>query len=131
MSVCDPIADMLTRIRNAYMAGHDVVALPHSKLKAEIARILKKEGYLADYVVEGAKRKEIRLYLKYIGERQPAITGIERRSRPGLRVYANADETPRVLGGMGIAIMSTPQGVMTAADAKKQRVGGEIVCAVW
>ena len=137
MSVSDPIGDMLTRIRNAVMAGHPTVAMPSSKLKVSIAKILKDEGYIAGYeVVDGkaANSKVLRLRLKYIGERrsrQPVITGLERVSRPGRRVYTGKQEIPWVLSGIGVAIMSTPKGVMTGRRARKLGVGGEVLCKVW
>jgi len=137
MSVNDPIADMLTRIRNAVMAGHLMVALPSSKLKVAIARILKDEGFITSFEVVDGKttgQKFLRIRLKYIGERRerkPVITGLERISRPGRRVYTNKREIPWVLSGMGIAIISTPKGVMTGQRARQLGVGGEILCKVW
>jgi small subunit ribosomal protein S8 len=138
MSVSDPIADMLTRIRNAVMTGHTTVALPNSKIKVAIAQILKDEGYISGYeVVEDSKcpaQKVLRLRLKYIGERRErhsVITGLERISRPGNRVYTGKKEVPWVLSGMGIAIISTPKGVMTGQRARQLGVGGEIICKVW
>ena len=133
----DPIADMLTRIRNAQMAGHAQVAMPSSNIKKEIARILKEEGFIEDYeVIEGEKPSQITLQIKikYSGERRsrkPVITGIERVSRPGRRVYTRHDEIPWVLSGMGISILSTPKGVMTGQRARQEGVGGEILCKVW
>ncbi len=138
MTITDPIADMLTRIRNGAMAGLSTVAMPHSKLKAEVARILVEEGYLADYeVLEGKNEthKVLQVKLKYIGERRqrrPLITGLQRVSSPGCRVYTSKkDIPPWVLSGIGIAILSTPKGVMTGARARKLGVGGEILCEVW
>ena len=137
MSVSDPIADMLTRIRNAVMAGHTVTAMPSSKIKADIARILKDEGFIKSYqIVDGEKpgHKVLRIRLKYVGERRErrsVLTGLERVSRPGRRVYTGKREIPWVLSGMGIAILSTPAGVMTGQQARKLGVGGEIVCKVW
>lgn len=131
MSLSDPVSDMLTRIRNAHMAGHDVVEVRHSGLKEEIARVLKKEGYVNDYVVEGGTQKVLRVYLKYAEGREAAIRGIKRESRPGLRRYAGRGETPLVLSGLGTAILSTSQGVMTAREANKRGVGGEVMCTVW
>mgnify|MGYP000873907258 CR=1 FL=1 len=137
MSVNDPIADMLTRIRNGVMASQSVVAMPHSNIKAEIARILKEEGFVEGYeVVDGEKptMKTLRVKLKYVGERRqrtPVITGLERISRPGRRVYTHKSEIPWVLAGMGIAILSTPKGVMTGQRARQLGVGGEILCKVW
>jgi len=137
MSVNDPIADMLTRIRNAVIAGHTVTAMPSSKMKADIARILKEEGFIKSYqVVDGEKpdRQILRIRLKYIGERRerkPILTGIERVSRPGRRIYTGKRDIPWVLSGMGVAILSTPKGIMTGKQARKLGVGGEVVCKVW
>ena len=130
MSWSDPIADMITRIRNAHMAGRDMVEMPHSKLKGEITRVLKKEGFIADYTVEGDGRL-LRLYLKYTDDREPVIRGIKRDSRPGLRHYVSAQDIPRVLGGLGVNILTTSIGVMTGVEARNQNVGGELVCSVW
>ena len=133
----DPIADMLTRIRNAQMAGHAAVAMPSSNIKKEIARILKEEGFIENFeVTEGEKRSQttLTIKIKYAGERRsrkPVITGIERVSRPGRRVYTRHDEIPWVLSGMGISILSTPKGVMTGQRARQEGVGGEILCKVW
>jgi small subunit ribosomal protein S8 len=126
----DPIADMLTRIRNANQALLSDVELSHSKLKESIAQLLKREGYIADCAVEGKAIKKLKLKLKYQG-RRGVIAGLRRASTPGLRRYVSATEIPRVLGGMGTVIMSTPKGVMTGFEAKKQNVGGELVCYVW
>jgi small subunit ribosomal protein S8 len=137
MMVSDPIADMLTRIRNAVMVGHPAVALPNSKMKTAIAKILKEEGYISGYeVVDGTipAQKILRIRLKYMGERRerrPVITQLERVSRPGRRVYAGKDDIPWVLSGMGIAILSTPKGVMTGARARQMGVGGEVICKIW
>jgi small subunit ribosomal protein S8 len=137
MNVTDPISDMLTRIRNAMMAGHTVVALPSSKIKESIAKILQEEGYIANFeLVDGkvAGSKVLRIQLKYIGERRerkPVITGMERVSRPGRRVYTGKQEIPWVLSGIGIAILSTPKGVMTGQRARQLGVGGEVLCKVW
>jgi small subunit ribosomal protein S8 len=137
MSITDPIADMLTRIRNAAMMGHPVVAMPSSKLKVEIARILKEEGYLEGYdAADGEKPGQpvLRLKIKYLGERRerkPVITGLERISRPGRRVYTRKQDIPWVLSGIGIAILSTPKGVMTGQRARQLNVGGELICKVW
>ncbi len=137
MSVSDPIADMLTRIRNAVMTGQTMTAMPHSKVKLEIAKILKAEGYLEGYeVAEGERpsQKVLRLKIKYVGERRqrrPVITGLERVSRPGRRVYTKKQDIPWVLSGMGIAILSTPKGIMTGQRARQLGVGGEILCKVW
>lgn len=126
----DPIADFLTRLRNANRALLPAVEVPHSRLKEGIARILQREGYLADCAVEGAKLKKLRIRLKYNG-RQGVIAGLRRVSRPGLRCYAGADEIPRVLGGLGVAVLSTSRGVMTGTEARKQKLGGEVLCYVW
>ncbi len=128
----DPIADMLTRVRNALGARHAKVDVPASRLKMEIARILKEEGYILNFkVVEDGSRKSIRLYLKYTPGNQPVIARIERVSRPGCRVYVGSKEVPRVLGGMGVNILTTPRGVMTGSTARKEGVGGEVLCQVW
>jgi small subunit ribosomal protein S8 len=126
----DPISDMLTRIRNAGLALRPVVELPHSRLKENIAHILKKEGYLADVAVEGSAAKKIKLKLKFQGKKS-VIEGIRRISKPGLRHYVGADEIPRVLGGMGVAVISTPEGVMTGVQARRKNLGGEVLCYVW
>lgn len=126
----DPIADMLTRIRNAGMARHTSVAMPHSRMKESIARILKDEGYIADIAVEGDKLKTLKLGLKYQG-RKSVIEGLRQISTPGLRRYVGAGSIPRVLGGLGTAILSTPRGVLSGSEARKQGVGGELVCYVW
>jgi len=126
----DPVSDLLTRIRNAGMARHPKVAIPHSKLKASVAMILKSEGYVSDVSVEGANPKQIVVALKYNG-RQPVIVGLRQISTPGLRRYVRSTEIPRVLGGMGVAIVSTPKGVMTGSEARKANLGGELVCYVW
>jgi small subunit ribosomal protein S8 len=137
MSVSDPIGDMLTRVRNASMIGHSVVIMPSSGLKVAIANILKDEGYIQDFEVtqeEGRVHVTLRLWLKYVGDRRhrvPAITGIKRVSKPGCRVYTSKVEVPRVLSGMGIAILSTPKGVITGQQAKRLGVGGEVLCHVW
>jgi len=132
MTVSDPIADMLTRIRNAVMAGHDFVLVPTSKMKLAIARILKAEGFISDYeVLKGKPHRVIKIYLKYGDKNRPVVTGLERVSKPGLRVYSQRKEIPRVFGGLGIAIVSTPKGVMTGHQAWRQGVGGELLCYVW
>ena len=137
MSVSDPISDMLTRIRNVAISNGTVASMPSSKIKAEIARILTEEGYVDSYeVVDGSKsyQKILRIRLKYIGERRnrrPLITGLERVSRPGRRVYTKKTDIPWVLSGIGVAIVSTPKGVMTGQRARKMGVGGEILCKVW
>jgi small subunit ribosomal protein S8 len=128
----DPIADMLTRVRNALSARHAKVDVPASRLKTELARIFKEEGYILNYKLteEGAK-KYIRLYLKYTPQNTSVITQIQRVSRPGCRVYAASKEIPRVLGGLGINILTTPKGIMTGAAARKEGVGGEVLCQIW
>jgi small subunit ribosomal protein S8 len=126
----DPVADMLTRLRNANSALLTDVEINHSKLKESIASLLKREGYLADYSVEGKTAKKLKMKLKYNG-RKGVIAGLKRISKPGLRRYVGATEIPRVLNGMGISIVSTPRGVMTGTDARKQNVGGELVAFVW
>ncbi len=137
MNMNDPIADMLTRIRNAILVGHTSVAMPSSKMKVAIAKILKEEGFITSYeVVEGKTpaQKVLRVRLKYVGERRerrPVITGLERVSRPGRRVYTGKQEIPWVLSGMGIAILSTPKGVMTGQRARQLGVGGEVLCKIW
>ena len=133
MSMTDPIADMLTRIRNGIQARHDRVELPSSKLKVEIARILKSEGFISNFkLVEESKTQPVlRLYLKYSDDGEPVIHGIERISRPGRRVYRNKQEIPSVLGGLGLAIVSTSRGVLAGHEAVKNGVGGEVLCQVW
>ncbi|HEY5573365.1 MAG TPA: 30S ribosomal protein S8 [Anaerolineales bacterium] len=137
MAVNDPISDMLTRIRNAIIAGHTLVAMPSSKMKESIARILREEGFIGGYeVVDGPRPgiKILRVRLKYVGERRhrrPVITGLERISRPGRRIYTGKGDIPWVLSGMGIAILTTPRGVMTGAQARQMGVGGEVICKVW
>ncbi len=132
MTMTDPIADMLTRIRNGSMVRHDVVDMPGSKEKLAIAKILKDEGYIRDFQwVEDGKQGIIRVYLKYGPNREKVITGLKRISKPGLRVYVKRDQLPRVLGGLGIAIVSTSGGVMTDREARQQGVGGEVLCYVW
>ncbi len=130
--VTDPIADMLTRIRNAVAVGHERVAMPASKLKVNIARILADEGFIDRYELsENGHRSELELVLRYAERRRPVILGLKRVSRPGHRVYAGADELPRVQGGLGVAVVSTSQGLMPDREARKRRLGGEIVCEVW
>jgi small subunit ribosomal protein S8 len=137
MSVTDPIADMLTRIRNAINVGHPSVAMPSSNLKTAIAKILKEEGFITGFEVvdgPGPGQKTLRVRLKYIGERRQrrsVITGLERISRPGRRVYTGKKEIPWVISGMGVAILSTPKGVMTGQRARQLGVGGEVLCKVW
>jgi small subunit ribosomal protein S8 len=128
----DPIADMLTRLRNANSAYHDRVSMPHSKLKASIAEILQKEGYIASYAVEDAEvGKSLVIELKYGRNRERSIAGLRRVSKPGLRVYAKSTSLPRVLGGLGVAIISTSQGLLTDKQANKNGVGGEVLAYVW
>jgi len=132
MSTSDPIADMLTRIRNAQAARHPKVDVPASKLKMEIARILKEEGFIANFkLAEDGAKKSIRIYLKYTPGNVPLISRIERVSRPGCRVYVGSHDVPKVLGGLGINILTTPRGVMTGSTARKERVGGEVLCQLW
>lgn len=130
--ISDPIADMLTRVRNALAARHQKVDVPASKLKTEIARILKDEGYILNYkIVDDSNHKAIRVYLKYTPANQPVISHMVRLSRPGCRVYVGSKEIPKVLGGLGINIVTTPKGVMTGKTAHKEGVGGELLCEVW
>lgn len=132
MSFNDPVADMLTRVRNGSSAAKEVVEMPHSRLKNEIARILKKEGYIRDYSTENEGGKKIlRIFLKYTVDQTPAIACIQRVSKPGLRKFVGSADIPRVLGGMGIAIISTSSGILTDKQARKAHVGGEILCSVW
>jgi small subunit ribosomal protein S8 len=132
MTMTDPVADMLTRIRNANVAYKEEIAMPSSRLKANIADILKREGYIRDYAVDPTKPQEtLRLALKYSRERERSLSGVRRVSKPGLRVYAKRDEVPRVLGGLGIAIISTSAGLMTDREARKAGVGGEVLAYVW
>jgi small subunit ribosomal protein S8 len=134
MTMTDPIADMLTRIRNANTAMHETVKMPGSKLKEALAAILEKEGYIAGFSSHsqpGHPGKVLEIKLKYTPERQRTISGMRRVSKPGLRVYSRADKLPRVLGGLGVAVLSTSQGLMTDSEARKRRVGGEVLCYVW
>jgi small subunit ribosomal protein S8 len=132
MSMTDPIADMLTRVRNALMAGHDRVTIPSSRIKRDIARILKEEGYIADFVHEDDTRQGLlKLDLKYGPTGEMVISGLERVSKPGLRVYVGRDDIPDVLGGMGITILSTSKGVLEGSAARRLGVGGEWLCKVW
>ena len=132
MPVTDPIADMLTRIRNALVARHDFTDVPASQVKLAVAHVLKTEGYIKDFesMADGVGAK-VRVHLAYSAKREPMITGLDRVSKPGLRVYTGSGEIPRVYGGLGIAIVSTPQGVMTGKDARKRGIGGEVLCYVW
>jgi small subunit ribosomal protein S8 len=134
MTMTDPVADMLTRIRNANVAFHDDVVMPSSKLKVALAKILEQEGYISGSSVEDDSsypRPRLRIAMKYTPDRKRTISGLRRVSKPGLRVYTPADQLPRVLGGMGIAILSTNQGLMTDREARQRKVGGEILCHVW
>jgi small subunit ribosomal protein S8 len=133
MTMTDPIADMLSRIRNATTAHHEVVQIPSSKIKIGIADILKREGYIKDFNIERAadSSPQLKIELKYGPNRERTILGLKRISKPGLRIYAQRDEVPRVLGGLGIAIISTSNGLLTDKQAKKARVGGEVLCFVW
>ena len=131
MVMTDPIADMLTRIRNAQQAKHETVDIPSSKMKLEIASILKEEGFITDYTVSGDVKKVITVTLKYGANNEKVIGGIKRISKPGLRVYANGDNLPRVLNGLGIAIISTSQGIMTDKNARAKHIGGEVIAYVW
>jgi len=128
----DPVADMLTRIRNAVEARHDSVLVPASRLKIAIAKILKDEGFIKDYeVLKDAPQRHLRVQLRYAGRKEPLLHGLKRVSKPGLRVYVQKAEIPRVYGGLGIAILTTPMGVMTGQQAWRRQVGGEILCYVW
>ena len=130
--VTDPIADMLTRIRNAILARHDFVLVPSSRIKLSIARILREEGFVNGYeVLRGKPQRIIKIYLKYGDKKEPVLTGLKRVSKPGLRVYVQRTEIPRVYGGLGIAILSTPKGLMIGQQAWRQKVGGELLCYIW
>ena len=132
MVMTDPIADLLTRIRNANQMKHAVVEIPASKIKAEILSVLKSEGYITDYtVVSSGVQGTIKITLKYLVNNERAVRGLKRISKPGLRVYAKTDEMPRVLNGLGIAIVSTSQGIMTDREARKKQVGGEVIAYIW
>jgi small subunit ribosomal protein S8 len=134
MTMTDPIADMLTRIRNANVAMHDNVRMPSSKQRVALAQILKREGYIEDYGVEPAEDRPgdvLTIAMKYSTDRDRTIQGLRRISKPGLRVYSKADRVPRVLGGLGVAVLSTSQGLMTDREARQRRVGGEVLCYVW
>ena len=134
MTMTDPIADMLTRIRNANVAMHDEVSMPSSKLKESLAAVLKSEGYITDFSVADATDRPGRVLtieMKYSPERARVISGVKRVSKPGLRVYTKAEKIPRVLGGLGVAVLSTSQGLMTDREARKRRMGGEVLCFVW
>lgn len=128
----DPISDMLTRIRNAKMRKHEVVDIPLSKLKLELARILKEEGFIRNYRVVGESvKKNLRVYLKYIDNEEPVISDLQRVSRPGRRVYVGKDQIPSVKGGIGVAILSTSKGLMTDQKSREEKVGGEVLCYIW
>ena len=134
MTMTDPIADMLTRVRNANIAMHDEVAMPSSKLKEALADLLRREGYIADFRAEdntSGVGRTLRISMKYSPERERVISGIKRVSKPGLRVYTKSDQVPRVLGGLGVAVLSTSQGLMTDREARQRKVGGEVLCYVW
>ena len=132
MAVSDPIADMLTRIRNAVMARHDAVLIPSSRMKSYIAKILKQEGFIIDYeVLSDRSRRQIKMILRYVDKNQPMISGLKRVSKPGLRIYVQSKEIPRIYGGLGIAIISTSKGLMTGQKAWRQKIGGELLCYVW
>lgn len=132
MVMTDPIADMLTRIRNANMVRHEKLEVPASKIKREIAEILKREGFIRDVeYIEDNKQGILRIFLKYSPNNERVITGLKRISKPGLRVYAKADEVPRVLNGLGIAILSTSQGILTDKEARQKRTGGEVLAYIW
>jgi small subunit ribosomal protein S8 len=131
-TVTDPIADMLTRIRNGSLAEHEKVDIPASKLKVRIAELLKDEGFIKNFrVIEDRKQGTLRVYLKYGPGQERVITGLRRVSKPGRRLYVGAEKIPAVLGGMGVAILSTPRGVLPDREARRQRVGGEVLCFVW
>lgn len=132
MTMTDPIADMLTRIRNANTVGHETVEIPASKMKKAIAAILKEEGYITDFdVIEDDKQGMIKVTMKYGSNKERVISGIKKISKPGLKVYAKANEVPKVLGGLGIAIISTSKGIVSDKEARKLGVGGEVICYVW
>jgi small subunit ribosomal protein S8 len=134
MTMTDPIADMLTRVRNGMVASHEAVRMPSSKLKESLAAILQREGYIEGFKVSddpGRPGRTLEITLKYTADRAPTISGLRRVSKPGLRVYTKADRLPRVLGGLGVAVLSTSQGLMTDREARERRVGGEVLCYVW
>jgi small subunit ribosomal protein S8 len=131
MAMTDPIADMLTRIRNANQMRHETVTIPHSKLKVEIAKVLEEQGFVEGHTVKGDIKKDIIVELKYGKANERVISGIKRISKPGLRVYAKSEELPKVLNGLGLAIISTPKGVMSEKEARKNNVGGEVIAYVW
>jgi small subunit ribosomal protein S8 len=130
--VTDPIADMLTRIRNATMVRHDFVLVPSSKIKLAVAKILRDEGFIKEYeVVKGKQQRAIKIYLKYTDKKESVIEGLQRVSKPGLRIYVSKSEIPRVYGGLGMAILSTPKGIISGKKAWQEGVGGELICFVW
>lgn len=132
MNMTDPVADMLTRLRNASASRHEFVLMPASKLKANIARILKEEGFIKDYeVMRDSPQGTLKVHLNYLDRKTAAFAGLQRVSKPGLRVYVNRQEIPRVYGGLGVAILSTPRGIMTGQRAWRERLGGELLCYVW
>ena len=134
MTMTDPIADLLTRVRNANVAMHDTVPMPSSKLKESLASLLKREGYIEDFSVRDnpdRPGKILEIHMKYAADRTRTISGLKRVSKPGLRVYSRSDSLPRVLGGLGVAVLSTSQGLMTDREARQRKVGGEVLCYVW
>ena len=132
MVINDPIADMLTRIRNAQVARHDTVTMPASNMKKSIAKLMQNEGFIKAYeVIDDGLQGEIKITLKYLDKKQPVIVGLKRISKPGLRVYASCEDLPKVLGGLGVAIISTSKGVMTDRMARKENLGGEVLCYIW
>ncbi len=132
MVINDPIADMLTRIRNAQIARHDTVSMPASNMKKNIAKLMQNEGFIKSYeVIDDGLQGEIKITLKYLEKKQPVIVGLKRISKPGLRVYASCEDLPKVLGGLGVAIISTSKGVMTDRMARKENLGGEVLCYIW
>jgi len=132
MQITDPVADMLTRIRNAQVAKHDSVTMPASNMKKSIAKLLQEEGYIKSYeFIDDGLQGNIKITLKYLDKKQPVIVGLKRISKPGLRVYASCEDLPKVLGGLGIAIISTSKGIMTDKAARKENLGGEVLCYVW
>ncbi len=132
MNVTDPIADMLTRMRNGARARHDQVLMPGSRLKLAVAKIMKEEGYIRDYeLLRDGPKRTLRVWLRYADDRTPILSGLTRISKPGRRVYSKSGDMPYVLGGMGVAVVSTSQGVMTGQQARKRNVGGEVLCYIW
>lgn len=132
MPVTDPIADLLTRVRNANSANFEIVDIPASKMKEQLLNVLQKEGFIKNYqIIQAGKQNTLRVHLKYKKNKEKAIIGIKRISKPGLRVYVNNKEIPRILGGLGVVVMSTPKGVISGKEAKKLGVGGEVVCYIW